>query len=299
MDWASRALRSDKEAMLKFLRHRKDVFPYVADSLLEDPSFVNEVGTDPKLGRQLVKGILQRNWRSLDHVPEFMKSDPEIILTSARVDWHAIDTGPHYSFRLLDCRALEPGAQVSGRQEHCKSAKEMVEDFYDCWYHPKIALAAVEQDYRNMLNLNSAMQLGLTRGRDCCWAPIGPDRLGYRRCLHPCILEVLNVWLILNPQTPPPPPPSLPGFVLVLGFEPKQKGLLSQERDRYTGNLRVGLYNNTTYFEALSGDFSFLGSCRTCAPPQQRLAVGLAIGACRSRTTSGRLQVFNSTLKSF
>jgi len=124
MDWASTALRSDSAAMLKFIRHRKDVFPFVTDSLIADPEFVHTVGSDKKLGRKFVMGILQRNWRSLEHVPEFMKRDPEIILTAAKVDWHAI---------------------------------EMVEDFYDCWYHPKIALAAVEQDYKNIRNLNSSM----------------------------------------------------------------------------------------------------------------------------------------------
>ena len=94
MDWASTALRSDSAAMLKFIRHRKDVFPFVTDSLIADPEFVHTVGSDKKLGRKFVMGILQRNWRSLEHVPEFMKRDPEIILTAAKVDWHAIVTGP-------------------------------------------------------------------------------------------------------------------------------------------------------------------------------------------------------------
>jgi len=124
MDWTKHSLRCDPEVMKSFLRLRKDVFPYVDDSLIRDPSFVHDVGSDPKLGRKLILSILDRHWQSLEHVPEFMKSDPEVILTAAKKDWHAI---------------------------------EMVEDFYDCWYHPKLALTAVEQDYNNILNLNSSM----------------------------------------------------------------------------------------------------------------------------------------------
>ena len=31
--------------------------------------------------------------RSLEYVPEYMKSDPEVILTAAKIDWHAIEAG--------------------------------------------------------------------------------------------------------------------------------------------------------------------------------------------------------------
>ena len=31
--------------------------------------------------------------RSLEYAPEYMKSDPEVILTAAKIDWHAIEAG--------------------------------------------------------------------------------------------------------------------------------------------------------------------------------------------------------------
>ena len=70
--------------------------------------------------------MVKRNWHCFELVPDFMKADPEIILTAAQQDWHAI---------------------------------EVAEDFYDCWMHPKIVLAAVSQDYNLIRNVDTVMWL--------------------------------------------------------------------------------------------------------------------------------------------
>eukprot|EP00438_Fugacium_kawagutii_P031445 Skav200321 [mRNA] locus=scaffold1760:34825:41939:- [translate_table: standard] len=124
MDWTAPSLRRDPVAMLEFLQHNKDIFPWVDDDLMVHERFIYNVSHDSKLGRKIIIQMVRRNWNCFEFVPDFLKGDPEIILTAAQQDWHAI---------------------------------EMAEDFYDCWTHPKIVLAAVSQDYNNIRNVNSSM----------------------------------------------------------------------------------------------------------------------------------------------
>lgn len=124
MDWTAPSLRRDPAAMLEFLQHDKAIFPWVDDELMVHERFIYNVSHDSKLGRKIVIQMCKRNWKCFEYVPDFLKADPEVILTAAQQDWHAI---------------------------------EIAEDFYDCWMHPKIVLAAVSQDYTNIRNVNSTM----------------------------------------------------------------------------------------------------------------------------------------------
>lgn len=124
MDWTAPSLRRDPVAMLEFLRHDKNMFPWVDDELMIHERFIYNVAHDAKLGRKIILQMVKRNWHCFELVPDFMKADPEIILTAAQQDWHAI---------------------------------EVAEDFYDCWMHPKIVLAAVSQDYNLIRNVDTVM----------------------------------------------------------------------------------------------------------------------------------------------
>ena len=126
MDWTAPSLRCDPVVMLEFLQHDKAIFPWLDDELMVHERFIYNIAHDSKLGRKIIIQMCRRNWRCFEYVPDFLKADPEIILTAAQQDWHAI---------------------------------EMAEDFYDCWMHPKIVLAAVAQDYNNIRNVNSSMCL--------------------------------------------------------------------------------------------------------------------------------------------